>query len=72
MTHDPEENYEEIKRALCRIHSMEKELIELRLTLKNLTQDQEFVATGLGRLLWIIGGGATAAITTWFISRGLQ
>lgn len=72
MSHDPDENYEEIKRALCRLHAMEKELIELRLTIKNLSQDQEFVSTGLGRLLWIIGGGATAAVTAWFMAKGLH
>jgi len=72
MTHDPDENFADIQKALCRIHQMEKELVELKVIIKNLTQDQEFVATGIGRLLWIIGGGATTAVTAWFVARGLQ
>ena len=72
MNHTPEENHALLQDAVLKIYELEKELALLKIQLGVVRKDQDYLSSGIGRVLWLIGGGAVTALTAWFVARGIN
>lgn len=54
-----------------RVAVLENENKNLKEDIQADKEDLKYLKQGIGRLLWLIGGGAVSTIMGWFILRGL-
>jgi hypothetical protein len=55
----------------ARVAVLEVENKNLREQMLSDKEDLKYLKSGLGRVLWMIGGGAITTIVGWFVARGL-
>lgn len=55
-----------------RIRELETQVQLLRQKEEVMEKDIQFIKTGLGRVLWVLGGGVVSAVLTWIAGGGLD
>lgn len=66
-----EELYQQVTLLVARVAVLETENKNLKEQFQADREDLKYLKSGVGKVVWLIGGGAISTIVAWFVSRGL-
>ena len=55
-----------------RLRELEKQMAVTQAELKHLTAETKKLTEGLGRVLWLFGGGVIASLVSWLVRGGIS